>query len=75
METNLNNILVFATNIETKSEESEIAVLLNENTAIHEWSIDQEDVDCVLRIVSDTLSASQLIEMITNRNFICTELI
>ena len=74
METNLNNILVFATNIETKSEAQEIAAILNENTAITQWSIDQEDVDCVLRIVSDTLSAQQLIEIITHQNFNCTEL-
>lgn len=74
MDANLNNILVFATNIQTESEEQKIAVLLNENTSIQQWSIDQEDIDCVLRIVSDTLSAEQLIEMINNFDFECTEL-
>lgn len=74
METNLNHILVFATNIQTKTEALEIATILNENTAIQQWSIDQEDVDCVLRIVSDTLSPTHLIEIITNQNFNCTEL-
>ena len=74
MEHDLNHILVFATNIKTEPDEQKIAAVLNENTAIHQWSIDREDIDCVLRIVSDTLCAAQLIKIINHHNFECTEL-
>ena len=74
METDLNHILVFATNIETPSDKQKIAALLDENKNIQQWSIDQEDIDCVLRIVSDTLLAHQLIEIVNQCHFECKEL-
>ena len=74
MEPNFDNILVF-TNIKTESDKQKVSVALQENTGIQQWSIDQEDIDCVLRIKSDTLAANQIIEIINNRQFICTELV
>lgn len=72
MENILNNILVFATNIRTENDKQNISSLLNQNSAIQQWNIDQEDIDCVLRIVTETLSEQQIIDIIDAQNFQCS---
>ncbi|HEY6142937.1 MAG TPA: hypothetical protein VIV55_05825 [Flavobacterium sp.] len=74
METTLQNILVFATNIKTESEKLTISTVLDKNPAIQQWNIDLEDVDCVLRIVSETLSEAEIINIIKSQDFKCTSL-
>ncbi len=74
METTLQNILVFAINIKTESEKRTISAVLDKNSAIQQWNIDLEDVDCVLRIVSETLSEEEIIDIIKNQDFKCTTL-
>lgn len=74
MENILNNILVFATNIRTNNDKQLISRALNKISEIQEWNIDQEDVDCVLRIVSETLSEEQIINILYQHNFNCTPL-
>jgi hypothetical protein len=74
MENQIDNILVFATNIETQSDKQRISNLLDEHSEIQQWNIDQEDIDCVLRIVSDTLSEEQIIRLLDNQNFKCSAL-
>ncbi|MGO4773293.1 hypothetical protein ACEN2I_16640 [Flavobacterium sp. W22_SRS_FK3] len=68
------DILVFATNIRTSKDKQIISHTLNENSEIHQWNIDQEDIDCVLRIVSNTISEEQIINIVTKHNFNCTPL-
>jgi hypothetical protein len=74
MENHLENILVFATNIATESDKQKIRSVLDEHSEIHQWNIDQEDIDCVLRIVSETLSEEQIIQLINKQNFKCAAL-
>lgn len=74
MENIINNILIFATNIKTQNDKQKISLALDENPEIHQWNIDQEDVDCVLRVVSKTLSEEQIINILDNHNFNCTPL-
>ncbi|GGF24957.1 hypothetical protein [Flavobacterium limi] len=74
MEDTLNNILVFATNIRTDNDKKIISRTLNDISEIQEWNIDQEDVDCVLRIVSEILSEEQIINILHQNNFNCTPL-
>ncbi|MGC4041377.1 MAG: hypothetical protein QM710_11495 [Flavobacterium sp.] len=74
MKTNLNHILVFATNIKTKADKDFIGNILNEDNVIQQWSVDQEDRDCVLRIVSRILSANDVIKIINILGFSCREL-
>ncbi|MES2573850.1 MAG: hypothetical protein V4572_02810 [Bacteroidota bacterium] len=74
MENTLQNILVFATNIRTATDKKNISAVLNKIPAIKQWNIDQEDVDCVLRIVSETLSEEEIITSIKNEGFKCTSL-
>jgi len=74
MATDLNKILIFKTNIQTEADKQRIQCLLEEHDAIQQSNIDLYDVDCVLRVVSDTLSSEQVIEVITGNGFECTEL-
>jgi hypothetical protein len=74
MKNTLNNILVFATNIRTNNDKQLISGTFNKHSEIQEWNIDQEDIDCVLRIVSETLSEEQIIHILHQHNFNCTPL-
>ncbi|MEO7978491.1 hypothetical protein [Flavobacterium sp.] len=71
---NTQNILVFATNIRTHNDKQLIGRTLNEILEIHQWNIDQEDIDCVLRVVSTTLSEEQIIHIVNKHNFNCKPL-
>jgi predicted ATP-grasp superfamily ATP-dependent carboligase len=74
MENHLDSILVFATNIKTEPDRQKVSSILDIHSEIHEWNVDQEDVDCVLRIVSQTLSENQIINIIGAQNFVCIPL-
>ena len=74
MENQIENILVFATNIRTENDKQTISNLLDKNPEIEQWSLDQEDVDCVLRIETDTLSEEQIIDLLGDLNFECSAL-
>ena len=51
METDLNTIHVFKTNIATVDPNCQLRKTLDDHQDIKQWSIDHEDVDCVLRVV------------------------
>ena len=74
MENTLQNILIFATNIRTETDRQNISRILNKNPAIQQWNIDLEDVDSVLRIVSEILSEEEIISIIENQDFRCAPL-
>jgi hypothetical protein len=74
MENHLDNILVFATNIKTEKDKQKVSNILDEHSEILQWNIDQEDIDSVLRIVSNTLSEEQIIQLIDLENFECVTL-
>jgi hypothetical protein len=66
-------ILVFKTNIKYKKDVAKIAAVLALD-AIHNWNIDRTDIDCVLRVVTNTLSNNDIIKIITNEGYDCSEL-
>jgi hypothetical protein len=70
----LDNILVFKTNIRTVYDKDNVGKILNTLASIEEWSVDMEDVDCVLRIVSKNTDANKIIENITKAGYECCEL-
>lgn len=74
MTVDLTQILVFKTNISTESEKARAGQVLSGHPQIAEWSIDTEDVDRVLRIVSPYLGASDIIHLISHAGFDCREL-
>ena len=67
-------IVVFQTNIETEIQFKTLEQMLNANTAIQRWNLDQHDVDKVLRVVTDTLLAGDIIELLNNAGLFCAEL-
>jgi len=71
---NLTHIQVFKTNIKTEEDKIRVKEILADNTAVKEWSVDCDDVDCVLRVVSYELSAEQIIKLINQKGFQCQEL-
>ena len=74
MITDLNSILIFKTNIKTQRAKKRILDLLVAFNAIEQATVDLADKDCVLRIVSDRLSAEQIISIIIEAGFECSEL-
>lgn len=74
MRTELNNILVFKTNIQTENDKLLVQPVLDSHSCISQWNIDQQDIDCVLRVVTDTLTPQQVISVIKQHGFDCAEL-
>jgi len=74
MNTDFNNILIFKTNIQTECDKQRIQTTLDAHDSIEQWNIDLHDVDCVLRIVSDSLTPEQIIAVIKHNGFECAEL-
>lgn len=74
MENNLNSIHIFKTNIKELTLSSFIYQLLTNHSDIQKWSIDLEDIDCVLRVVSETLKSEEIIKLIKATGYECQEL-
>ncbi|PBQ33268.1 hypothetical protein CNR22_16295 [Sphingobacteriaceae bacterium] len=70
----LTHILIFKTNISTTEDKLRVKEVLSNTAFVNEWSVDCEDIDCVLRIVSYELSAEQIINLINQAGFECREL-
>lgn len=70
----MSTILVFKTNIKTKDDLLVVNDMLNSHQGIHEWNIDTEDIDCVLRIVSSHIDANDIISLINQSGYKCQEL-
>jgi hypothetical protein len=73
-EMNLDNILVFKTNISSHSQKDSAKNVLDSIDHIEEWSIDMEDVDRVLRVVSRQPNSNEIINKLTNAGHECSEL-
>lgn len=74
MEILTNNLHIFKTDIGKLCTNCEVHKALNANGEIQEWSIDAEDKDCVLRVVSFTLTPGEIITLITGLGHKCAEL-
>ncbi|MCW3085662.1 MAG: hypothetical protein JWP12_3028 [Bacteroidetes bacterium] len=66
-------VLVFKTNIKTKTEVQKLRQVLNKK-AIIKWNIDFEDIDKVLRVITQTLTPAEIIDVITKKGVECVEL-
>lgn len=73
MTQNFDNILLFKTNINCQDDTSFLRVVLDNNPQIDEWSVDLEDVDKVLRIISYTLTHQQIIMLLNEQGYSCLE--
>lgn len=68
------NILIFRTNVRTAEQKLLLKEIL-ENAGILNWTIDQDDVDCVLRIIAEAVCEQYIISMLNDHGFLCIELI
>jgi len=66
---------VYKTNIQNENDHFKIKNILGAHQLVEEWSVDTEDKDCVLRVVSDKISEQEIKETIHRIGFQCTELI
>lgn len=72
---NFDHILLFKTNIRSAEDKQTLHEPLDNNVAISEWSIDMEDEDCVLRVVTFTLQHYQIVDLLNTKGYLCCELI
>jgi hypothetical protein len=68
------SILVFKTSINTINEFNQVNSLLRDKFDIEETTIDFQDCDKVLRVVSKNGSSVSISNEVKNLNFLCEEL-
>ncbi|MCO5935604.1 hypothetical protein NAF17_08630 [Mucilaginibacter sp. RB4R14] len=71
---NFDHILLFKTNVNCDGDKKLLHTLLDGNPDVQCWTVDMDDEDYVLRIVSYTLSHLQIIELMNSRGQYCCEL-
>ena len=74
MENNLDHIFVFKTNIGKLTENCSLHNAFETNAQIRQWSVDHEDTDCVLRVVSETLTSQDITGIVSQYGYDCSEL-
>lgn len=74
MNTLLQQILVFKTNISSPEAAESIGQVFNNRPDIISWSIDQQDIDLVLRVVSPSLEPKDVIAIVNKEGYACGEL-
>lgn len=70
MEMNFEHILLFKTTIKTEADKHFIAGVM-QSRQIDQWTVDLQDIDCVLRIVSPTLQTTEVIAFISENGYLC----
>lgn len=68
-------ILVFKTSLQTKRDCQRLALLLDNQADIDQWTVDLTDCDKVLRIVSRGSVATTIETIVRSIGFDCCELI
>lgn len=67
-------LLLFSTNISSDEDFTRASAHFDTHPHIHDWNIDREDVDCVLRIFTDQLTPGDVIALAGKLGFVCSEL-
>ncbi len=71
---NTENILLFKSNIKTASDKFAVERILDIHPHIEQWTVDQQDEDCVLRVISPRLTHNHVIDMVKGCGYHCEEL-
>ena len=69
----IQTVLVFKTNIKYKKDIAKVSSVLSTEVII-DWTIDRTDIDCVLRVVTTSLSTNDIIQLIANEGYHCIAL-
>jgi cell fate (sporulation/competence/biofilm development) regulator YmcA (YheA/YmcA/DUF963 family) len=67
-------ILVFKTNLTNANRISEVESSLDIHPGIYEWNVDLDDSDNVLRIVSKSIEAKEVENIVLSAGYYCEEL-
>jgi cell fate (sporulation/competence/biofilm development) regulator YmcA (YheA/YmcA/DUF963 family) len=70
----ISNILVFQTKVANATELSRLAEILDTSPAIQRWTLDQQDVDKVLRVISEELQPDDIVHLLNGHGLYCREL-
>jgi transcription initiation factor TFIIIB Brf1 subunit/transcription initiation factor TFIIB len=70
----LDHIHIFKTNLDPICENCEASKTLDSLQEISQWTIDFEDVDRVLRVVSRKLKPTTIVNIIRSLGYECSEL-
>ncbi len=68
-------VLVFKTNLTDVNSIAAVEEHLNIHPHIHQWNVDVQDCDNVLRIVSKGIEAHEVKRIVTGEGFYCEELV
>ena len=74
MDTISDHLLIFKTDIDSFCTNCQVHKALNDHPSIWEWSIDTQDEDCVLRVVSPSLTPQMVISLVNACGHKCAEL-
>ncbi len=69
------NILIFKTNIRFKKDIQQLNPVLNGIATIANWNVDREDVDKVLRVVTNGDHSQTIIRQVQQAGYWCEELV
>lgn len=69
------HIHLFKTNIRSSADLLRVKHSLNNHMQVERWNIDRQDIDCVLRIVSKSLTHTSIIKLINQHGYECVELV
>lgn len=70
MNINIEHILLFKTDIRTEGDKHYVGKVMEEH-GIDQWTVDQHDIDCVLRIISPELKHEEVINLVTKNGYHC----
>lgn len=69
----LDTILVFKTSVRTNKDKMLLAEVMTKQ-GFAQWTIDQDDADCVLRVINEDVCAQFIINKLNDNGFLCIEL-
>ncbi len=67
-------ILVFKTNLTSRTRIREVGTCLDDHPDIHQWNVDLHDCDKVLRVVSARIEPAEVESLLLSAGFYCEEL-
>jgi cell fate (sporulation/competence/biofilm development) regulator YmcA (YheA/YmcA/DUF963 family) len=70
----ISNILVFQTKVANSTEFSRLAEILDTSPEVQKWTLDQQDVDKVLRVISEELQPQDIVYLLNKNGLYCQEL-
>jgi hypothetical protein len=70
----VSEILVFKTNITKEEDVLRLASVMCDHAQIRHWNVDLNDIDCVLRVMSEHMDVNEVISIVQAAGFECEEL-